>query len=90
LPHWTDPKEKQFACLIDEDQKNALFLMFNAVTEAVGFKLPPLPSGARWHLAVDTSRETPGDLNAEGGDPLSEEVHTYLLCPRSAAILLAR
>ena len=90
LPHWTDPKEKQFACLIDEDQKNALFLMFNAGTEGADFKLPPMPSGARWHLAVDTSRETPGDLNAEGEDSLGEEVHTYLLGPRAGAILLAR
>jgi glycogen operon protein len=90
LPRWTDPKEKQFACLIDEDQKNALFLMFNAGTEAVDFKLPPIPPGARWHLAVDTSREAPGDLSAASGDPLGEEVHTYFLGPRSGVILLAR
>ena len=90
LPNWTDPKAKQFACLIREDEQRALFMMFNANTDAVDFGLPPLLPGTRWHLAVDTSHETPQDLFAAGEEPLLENPRTYRLSPRSSAILLAR
>ncbi len=90
LPHWTDPGAKQFACLIHEDEQRALCLMFNAGADAVEFLLPPVPSGARWHLAVDTSREAPRDLFAAGEEPLYEGPQTYHLGPRSSAILLAQ
>jgi glycogen operon protein len=90
LPNWADPKEQQFACLIHEDELSALYLMFNAGADAVDFRLPPVLPGARWHLAVDTSREAPQDLFAAGEEPLWEDPQTYHLSPRSSAILLAR
>jgi isoamylase len=90
LPNWADPKEKHFACLIHEDEQSALYLMFNAGADAVDFGLPPVLPGARWHLAVDTSRESPQDLFAAGEEPLWEDPQTYHLNPRSSAILLAR
>src|ERR1019366_9547901 len=90
VPNWADPKEKQFACLIHEDEQHALCLMFNAGADAVDFGLPTVLPGARWHLAVDTSREAPLDLFAAGEEPLWEDLQTYHLSPRSSAILLAR
>jgi len=45
LPDWDDPKEKQFACLIHEDEQFALCLMFNAGADAVDFGLPPYCRG---------------------------------------------
>jgi isoamylase len=90
LPNWDDPKEKQFACLIHEDEQRALCLMFNAGTDAVDFGLPPVPAGARWHLAVDTSREAPEDLFVAGAEPLWEDTQTFHLSARSSAILLVR
>jgi glycogen operon protein len=90
MPHWTDQKEKQFACLIYEDERRALYLMFNAGADAVDFGLPPVLPGARWHLAVDTSCEAPQDLFAAGEEPLWENPQTYHLGHRSSAILLAR
>jgi isoamylase len=90
LPNWADPKQKQFACLIHEDDQCALCLMFNAGTDAVDFGLPPVLPGARWHLAVDTSREAPQDLFATGEEPLLENTQTYRLSSRSSAVLFAR
>jgi isoamylase len=90
LPNWTDPKEKRFACLIHEDENNALYLMFNAGAGEIDFDLPPLLPGAQWHLAVDTYREAPQDLFAAGEEPLWDEPQTYHLSPRSSVILLAR
>jgi isoamylase len=90
LPNWADPKEKQFACLIHEDEQRALYLMFNAGSDPVNFALPPVLPGARWHLAADTSREAPQDLFAAGEEPLWEDRQTYQMSPRSSAILLVR
>ena len=90
VPNWTDPKQKQLACLIREDEQCALLLIFNAGTEAVDVSLPPVPPGVRWHLAADTSRETPQDLFAAGDEPPVEDICSYCLSPRSSAILLAR
>jgi isoamylase len=90
LPKWTDPKEKYFACLIHENEQCALCLMFNAGADAVDFRLPLIPSGAQWHLAVNTFSETPHDLFAPGKEPPLQYPQTYLLQPRSSAILLAR
>jgi glycogen operon protein len=90
LPNWADPKEKQFACLIHEDEQRALCLMFNAGADAVDFGLPPVLPGVRWHLAADTSREVPQDLFAAGEEPHWAVPQTYRLNPRSSAILLAR
>jgi isoamylase len=90
VPHWTDPNARQFACLIHEDQPRALCLLVNAGPEAVDFWLPPVLPEARWHLAVDTSRDAPYDLFASGEEPVWEDPHAYPLSPRSSAILLAR
>jgi glycogen operon protein len=90
LSNWSDPNSKQFACLIHEDQRNSLYLMFNAWAEAADFTLPPVLPGTRWYLAVDTSRETHQDLFAAGKEPLWENPRNYHLSPRSSAILLAR
>ena len=87
LPNWADTKEKVFACLIHEDEQSALCLMFNAGTDAVDFRLPPVP-GAQWRLAVDTSQKTPHDLFAAGEEPLWKNPHIYQLGPRSSVILL--
>ena len=90
LPNWADPKEKQFGCLIPEDGRHALYLMFNAAADAVDFRLPPAPPGTHWHLAVDTGRETPGDIFTAGEEPLLKDPGACHLNPRSSAILLAR
>ena len=89
LPNWANPKEKQFACLVHEDQEHALFLMFNAGIDAVDFSLPPVLPGTCWHLAVDTSREAPKDTFVAGEEPILENPQTYRLNSRSSAILLA-
>jgi glycogen operon protein len=90
LPHWTDPKEKQLAGLIHESEHQALYLMFNASAETAAFHLPPMPTGARWHLAVDTSHDAPHDVFGAGDEPLVDQSQAYQVGLRSSAILLAR
>ena len=89
-PYWTDPNAKQMACLIYEGTQNALYLMFNASTEAAAFYLPPMPTGARWHCAVATGHEAPQDLFGAGDEPPLDHSQAYHLSARASAILVAR
>jgi glycogen operon protein len=88
LPDWADPNARQLACLIHEGAHHALFLMFNAGSDAVDFSVPPAPDGARWRIAVDTSREAPQGSLAAGEEPLPA-FPTYHTGARSSVILVA-
>jgi glycogen operon protein len=90
LPNWSDQKAKRLACLIQENERHALCLMFNAGTDDVDIVLPPVLPGSRWYLAVDTSSEAPNDMFAVGEEPLWGDQVTYRLSPISSAILMAR
>jgi len=78
-PSWADAKEKRPACQIDEGECGALYLMFNAAADAADICLPVPPSGAQWHLAVDTFSEPPQDLFADSEAPLLNNQRTYHL-----------
>ena len=90
LPNWVDPKLKQLACLIREDENQALWLMFNAGSESVDFSLPALPPADRWYRAADTGRHVPQDLFPAGEEPLWEDRQAYRVSPRASAVLLVR
>jgi len=88
-PHWFDPKEKQFDCLIHEEKQRKLCLMFNAGESAVDFQLPHMLTTSQWYLVADTSRESPFDLCAPREESLYEDWDDYHLHPRSSVILKA-
>ena len=90
LRNWADTKSKQFACLIHEDDRSALYLMFNAGAYAVDFSLPAAPAEARWRLAVDTAREAPQDVLVTGAEMDVDGSQPCKLHARSSAILVAR
>ena len=88
-PAWDNPQARCLACLIFEEGESALYLMFNASTEAVTFALPDPPGGQEWRIAVDTSAPAPDDLFAAGEEPVLEDPSTYGMGPRSSVILVA-
>jgi isoamylase len=83
LPHWDDSNCKQLACLIHENVKNMIYIMFNAGSQGADFNLPKMPLDVNWYLAIDTSRL----LSQE---TLIENPKTYHLEAQSSVILLAR
>jgi len=88
LPTWSDPKQRQLACLILGHGEPDLFLMFNAGTEVVMFALPTPPKPGRWHLAVNTSGPFPQDLLENGTEIALEHYQTYRMGSQSSAILV--
>lgn len=89
-PAWADLGQKSFACLIFGHSEADLFLMFNADKVPFDFSIPAAPGNKTWGLAVDTSRETPGDLHEPGKEPSMQDQVSFRVEPRSSAILLAR
>lgn len=88
-PDWFDPAARQLACLICEDPGSRLFLMFNAGSETVGFRVPATPKGLHWHRAVDTFRAAPGEISFP--DPAARvEATDYQVGPRTSVILVTQ
>ncbi|HEV2174124.1 MAG TPA: glycogen debranching protein GlgX [Nitrospira sp.] len=88
-PNWEDSTNKQVACLINEGDHKALYLMFNAGAEVAGFCVPLAPNGARWFLAVDTCQDAQ-EVFAVGKEPRVDQSRGYTVVPHSSVILLAR
>ncbi|HTQ03046.1 MAG TPA: glycogen debranching protein GlgX [Polyangiaceae bacterium] len=86
LPDWADPDVKQLACLIDEDENRALYLMFNAGSAAVAFVLPSPQAGFAWALAVDTSLERVHV--PPSAETLPTDSAVYRVSARTSAILV--
>ena len=89
LPHWADLKCKQLACVIHENEKESIYLMFNAGTEAADFGLPSPSEGYGWSLSVDTFLPSPRDMAEAGKEILLKNSKIYHVEARSSVILLA-
>jgi glycogen operon protein len=90
LPNWADPERKELACLIHENEKDRLYLMFNSGNTTSTFTLPGLPSNYRWRFAIDTFRSLPLDLTTAKQEALTTPSLSYHLGARSSAIVAAR
>ena len=88
-PDWDDARQKCFACLILGQTEPDLFLIFNADNSSVDIALPALPSNKIFRLAVDTSRSAPHDFHEPGNEPSMLGRTSFLVEPRSSAILLS-
>jgi hypothetical protein len=82
-----DQRQKSFACLILGQTEPDLLLLFNGDTRSVDFSIPPLLAGKIWRLAVDASRTASDDLFDSGKEPSMQGQVSFLLEPRSSAIL---
>ncbi len=90
VPDWFDPSARQLACRIEEDAYDSLFLMFNAGSEQVDFRVPEAPDDRHWHRAVDTHRPPPEDIASPGMAPRLDALGTYQVAPRAGVILVTR
>jgi isoamylase len=88
-PDWFDPSLRQLACLLHGDDGTDLYVMFNAGTEDVPFRLPGGPYAGTWRLAADTARRSPGDIRASGDPQERVEGSSCDVGWRSCVILAA-
>ncbi len=90
VPNWTNAQEKQCACLVHEDDKHSLLMIFNAGFGPVNFNVPAPKPRTSWYLCVDTSQDPGGDIFALGKEPVLKDIQSYNVNPRSSVILLSR
>ncbi len=69
------------------DQKQHIFMVFNAYWEDLIFELPALSGSKKWKRLIDTSLETPSDIADPGKSyPLETQV-SYPVTARSVVVL---
>jgi glycogen operon protein len=89
-PDWSDSRSRSLACLICGEDEPALYLMFNAEPEPLGFTLPVPPRPGLWRIAVDTAEPPSRDCHTVGEESALASQTSYAIGSRSSAILVAR
>ena len=89
-PAWTDASQKCLACLIRGQDGPDLYLMFNAKTEAIAFRLPPLSKPTPWRLIIDTAKSSPLDVYPVGEECSTEQQTAYVVQSRASVVLVAQ
>lgn len=90
VPDWFDPSARQLACRIREDAHDGLFLIFNAGSECVDFRVPEAPDDRHWHRVVDTHRPAPEDIASPGRALRLDAPVAYQVAPRTGIVLATR
>jgi isoamylase len=67
-----------------------IYVAMNMYWDAIGFGLPQLPAGMKWHLAINTSMPSPEDIWTPGEEVLLTEQSDILLAERSVIVLVGR
>jgi len=78
------------ADIVADRDDNDFFLIVNAGTTEVPFKVCPPQPGWRWCRVIDTSLESPQDIASQGAEPVIHPQGSYLAGPRSLVLLLSR
>jgi glycogen operon protein len=88
-PGWHDPSSRVLAWTLGGDGGDEdVHVILNMSDEALVFELPPV-EGRRWHMSVDTSAPSPGDIAAAGDEvPISQA--TLAVPPRTVVALVSR
>lgn len=71
-------------------QDDMIYVVINAHWDGHWMELPRLPRTMRWRLSVNTALESPMDSFDPGHERYLENQDTFLIGPRSVAILVGR
>ena len=67
-----------------------IYVAMNMHWDATGLELPGLPDGKTWHVFANTGAATPDDVYEPGSEPELTDQRSFLMGPRSVAILVGR
>jgi len=76
MPDWS-PGSSEIGLLINGEYAelsggkadNDIYIIFNASRISRKFEIPDAPSGRRWRVAIDTSKNAPDDIHEAGAGP---------------------
>ncbi len=88
MPDWADESHSLAFSVHNLLQHRLFFIILNSYWEPLDFELPPVSEGAVWRRVLDTSLDSPGDINGlEDAPSLSTDI--YHARPRSMIMLVA-
>lgn len=88
-PLWDDPDQRTLCCMLEGSKDGQdLFFIFNADWNPRTVALPPLPGGAAWLRAIDTSLPAGEDILDEGAEAAIDPPGVYNAAPRSTVVLV--
>jgi len=70
--------------------EDCVYVALNAHWEAHTFELPLPPAGMQWHVFANTSVQAPEDIWDSGIGPILEDQSSFLMGPRSVAVLVGK
>ncbi|MEO1287420.1 MAG: glycogen debranching protein GlgX [Chloroflexota bacterium] len=79
----------QHACEGNEPDVD-IYVATNSYWEALRFELPRLPRNRRWHLAVNTYRDSPDDIYEVGKERRPRNQKSVYVQPRSVVVLVGK
>ncbi len=95
-PDWSQ-ESRQLAALFcgsaaraEDRPQDIVYVIMNAHWETAGFKLPRIPRGIAWRVAINTSMPPPQDSYAAGAEIILEDQTEMIVGARSVAILVGR
>jgi isoamylase len=86
-PDW-GPENRSLTCMIFGEED--LYLMVHADFMDRTFNVPAARNGKAWHVAIDTSKPSPLDVNLPGEEKMLKPQDRCMLFARSLVILIAR
>lgn len=69
---------------------DTIYVASNMHWDALGFELPGLPPGAKWHVFANTGAATPDDAYEPGSEPALPDQDSILVGARSVVILVGK
>jgi glycogen operon protein len=67
-----------------------IYVAMNMHWDALDFQPPALPEGTKWHVFANTGMSPLEDIHPVGQEPVLENQNSFLLGPRSVAVLVGR
>lgn len=67
-----------------------IYVALNMYWGTLNFQLPALPEALRWHVFANTGMSPLEDIHPVGREPVLENQDSFLLGPRSVAVLVGR
>jgi len=74
----------------DSPSDDFIYVVMNMHWDGLSCELPALPEGTQWHVFVNTSVPSPGDVSEPGEEPALGDQRSFLMGGRSVAILVGR
>jgi isoamylase len=88
-PEWAGWNTTLAFTLCDSAADDLIYVAMNMHWQPLTFEIPAPPEGMSWHLSVDTTTPSPGDIYEPGSEPRLSDQTAIALGARAVVVLVA-